>query len=269
MNMNQKKRVMFELQQTAYFSDAGDSSSTSSLETTNHDDDHDEYVSCWYSDRELHQTRDDAFQCILSLQKRLIQEGDNFSSISIDALEIPCPHDPSQLLCLRGIEKYADAAVKFAGQKNHVRSVLRQQAINNKREHMALVSRTLSQPFKDVARYYALKSAEEQEAQWKQEAEQSDVAPLFVLYLAIRRKSEKALLRRLSPPSDMNLLQDSRSTSPEMVSTSTNGKRARDDQSVNNDSSCCCNFNVELDHCSSLHHQHCRNVKPCTRVISE
>jgi hypothetical protein len=276
MNMNQKKRVTFGTQQTAYFADAAVSSSSftvCSLDTdTAVDDIDDDYkASCWYSNGELQQTRGDALQCILSLQERLNQEGDNYVSISIDALEIPCPNDPSQNICLRGIEKYADAAAKLAGQKYHVGSVLRQQALNNKEEHLASVSRTLSQPFKDVARYYALKSAEEQEALRKQDAEQMDVAQAIVLFLTSQRNPETEHHHQLSSPSDMNLLPDGRSTPPEMVSTSTISKRSREDHEGINDLDSSCNDHNEKDNCATRHHHHnhhhCRNVKPCMRVI--
>ncbi|KAG7343353.1 hypothetical protein IV203_021298 [Nitzschia inconspicua] len=231
--MNQKKRVTFGLQQTAYFAPP---SSSNDCEAASQEH---QRRSTWYSDRELQQSRDEARTCVLFLQQRLHQEGDQHSSLSIDALEIPCPNDPSQTLCLRGIEKYADAAAKFAGQKRHVGSVLRQQSLDNKEEHVALVSRTLSQPFKDVARYYAMKSAEEQEALRKQETEQRDVAQAIVMMLA-SKPHEKTHPRVVS---SSDLVEDGRSTPPEMVST----KRSL----------------------PSHHLHHCRNVKPCIRVISE
>jgi hypothetical protein len=267
MSMNQKKRVTFGLQQTAYFTDATVFSRSSSMESPSVDDDY--KASCWYSDGELQQARDDALRCVLSLQERLKQEGDNYASISIDSLEIPCPDDPSQSICLRGIEKYADAAAKFAGQKHHIGSVLRQQALNNKEEHVALVSRTLSQPFKDVACYYARRSAEEQEKLRKQETEQMDVTQRVILFLASPRNPEKKIHHQLSSPSNMSRFQDGRSTPPELVSTSTNGKRDRDHHDGNNDSSSSCLYNNDMDNYTTHHHHNGRSVKPCIRVISE
>lgn len=247
--MNQKKRVTFGLQQTAYFAEPAPSHSSSSAGAAAAPSEHyHDKSSRWYSDSELQRSRDDARQCILSLQLRLEQEGSNHASISIDELKIPCPHDPSQTLCLRGIEKYADAAAKFAGQKRHVGSVLKQQSLDNKEEHVALVSRTLSQPFKDVARYYALKSAEELEALRKQEEEQRDVAKAIVLILASRQQRKHHEMIHSSPVStttSMELHQDGRLTPPEMVSTSS--KRSL----------------------SPPHRRCSRNVKPCIRVISE
>lgn len=235
--MNKAKRVSFGLQQTAYFA-----APTVVLP---------EPVSptaSWYSDRELQQSRDEARQCILSLQQRLDQEGDQQTSISIDELQIPCPHDPSETICLRGIEKYADAAAKFVGQKRHVGSVLQQQALNKHEEHVAFVSRTLSQPFKDVARYYAIKSAEEQEELRRQEAEQRDVAHAIASMLCSSPHEKMTMQVRVV--SSSSLVQDGRYTPPEMVSTS---KRSLDD---------------DVDHCLSSD-DHCRNVKPCIRIISE
>jgi hypothetical protein len=134
-----KKQVTFSLQQTAYFSN---SQQQQELEQ------HERKSLCWYSEAELNSSRDDARHAIEALQER----PEELLSIRYDATDG---------FCLRGLEKYADAAAKFAGQKRLVCSVLQQQSINNKMDHVALVSRTLSQPFKDVARYYAVKSAEE------------------------------------------------------------------------------------------------------------
>jgi len=99
--------------------------------------------------------------------------------------ELRCPHDRSKIMCLRGIEKYADAAAKYAGQKRLVHSVLQQQTLMNnmidvnsninnninKDAHISMVSRTLSEPFKEVAHYYAMKAADELKSSRKLEEE--------------------------------------------------------------------------------------------------
>jgi hypothetical protein len=236
-----QKQVSFGLQQTAYFA----APPSVSL------DQEERKALCWYSDSELQVSREEARRCIHALQQRLAEEearGNRSEEVSIDSLVIPCPLDASRTLCLRGIEKYADAAAKYAGQKRHVGSVLHHHSLGNKDEHVALVAQTLSQPFKDVAYYYAIKSAEEQDALRKQDEEERQQAAKAVLFLLMGGK------KREEEPSNLDLhhLQDEtgRRTPPEMVST--NSKRSRDSAS----------FCGEKE-------SFARNVKPCLRVITE
>jgi hypothetical protein len=118
----------------------------------------------WYSEDDLVPSREDARKVMHALHE---VNGD------VDAVL------PKEGMCLRGLEKYADAVAKVTGQRQLVDSVLRQQSVNrdNKttgEEHLAIVSRYLSQPFKDVARYYAVKTAEdEQRTRHQQQQETS------------------------------------------------------------------------------------------------
>ena len=130
--------------------DDSSESQSSSLDAITHE----EYKSlCWYSEQELSPSREDARQAMHALQK---VNGD------VDAVD--CPH-----MCLRGLEKYADPMQKVTGQRKLVESVLQQQNYNRSNshdggfgdEHIANVSRYLSQPFKDLARYYAVMHHEE------------------------------------------------------------------------------------------------------------
>ena len=106
---------------------------------------------CWYSEDELSDSREDARLAVEALQK---VDGD------FDAVD-------QSKYCLRGVEKYADVAIKVMLQKRLVDSVLHQQETNRTKriksgeEHIALVSKMLSQPFKDVAQYHALRNAEQ------------------------------------------------------------------------------------------------------------
>jgi hypothetical protein len=111
-----------------------------------------------------------------------------------------CPQDKTKIVCLRGIEKYADAAAKYTGQKRLVRSVLQQQSLNNKDIHISLVSRTLSEPFKEVARYYAMKSAdeldlsrklEEQQQQEMERIQREEVASVLLLIMGMGQQQNE------------------------------------------------------------------------------
>jgi hypothetical protein len=100
---------------------------------------------CWYSEDELVPTRDDAREAM-----RILQDGSGlFRRIPAD-------------VCIRGIEKYADAMAKVMGQRRLVQSVLEQQK-KCPAEGLANISRYLSQPFKDLARYFANRSLEDDE----------------------------------------------------------------------------------------------------------
>mmetsp|Transcript_3546 Transcript_3546/g.6486 ORF Transcript_3546/g.6486 Transcript_3546/m.6486 type:complete len:314 (-) Transcript_3546:463-1404(-) len=269
-----KKQVSFSLQQTAYFWNP------------NQQDLHPEErkAICWYSDAELSPSREDARAAILALQRTLNElEGEGSSSssssnnsnnsvLSIDSLVIPCPQDPTQILCLRGIEKYADAAAKFAGQKRLVGSVLHQQNIN--KQDVPLVSQTLSQPFKDVARYYAVKSAQEQEELRRQEEEderrravqqhEHQMAQAAMLFLFVGQQQQQQHRPDDAGSEESSTVEASneassccsvRTLDSPQDAIGANNKRARD-------ASC----SHEAD---SLHGTHRRNVKPCVRVISE
>lgn len=172
----EKKRVSFSLQQTAYFSPE----QTLSKEERK--------MECWYSEAELNVSRDEARMAIQALHHQLQLDAAAVAQSSATNVTEPvkplsddlgswvlrCPEDQTKIVCLRGIEKYADAAAKYAGQKRLVHSVLQQQSVNNEDVHVSLVSRTLSEPFKEVARYYAMKSAEELVLSRKLEQEQEE-----------------------------------------------------------------------------------------------
>ncbi len=171
-----KKRVSFSLQQTAYFSPE----QTLSKEERK--------TECWYTEAELNVSRDEARMAIQALHHQLQMDAAAATQSSSTNIAEPvkplsndlgswvlrCPEDQTKIVCLRGIEKYADAAAKYAGQKRLVSSVLQQQSMNNEDIHVSLVSRTLSEPFKEVARYYAMKSAEELVAARNLEQEQEE-----------------------------------------------------------------------------------------------
>eukprot|EP00532_Pseudo-nitzschia_australis_P013085 CAMPEP_0168222116 /NCGR_PEP_ID=MMETSP0140_2-20121125/10386_1 /TAXON_ID=44445 /ORGANISM="Pseudo-nitzschia australis, Strain 10249 10 AB" /LENGTH=252 /DNA_ID=CAMNT_0008151471 /DNA_START=213 /DNA_END=974 /DNA_ORIENTATION=+ len=161
---------------------------------------------------------------------------------------LQCPQDETKIVCLRGIEKYADAAAKYAGQKRLVDSVLQQQSLNNEDIHVALVSRTLSQPFKEVARYYAMKSAEELDLSRKLEQEreeqkqQAEVATVLLLIMGQQQQQHEQQHQQQQ-------LQQSTSTPPTSIVTprgSILGKR----------SSSFANSTMSEN----------RNVKPCIQI---
>jgi hypothetical protein len=117
--------------------------------------------SSWYSQEDLADSREEVRIAMDALRQ---VEG-NLEMI-----------DQSQI-CLRGIEKYADVVQKVLLQKRHIESILRQQETNRQsqsrcsspsssssskssgEDHMALISKLLSQPFKNVAMYYAAQNA--------------------------------------------------------------------------------------------------------------
>ena len=126
-----------------------------------------------------------------------------------------CPQDKTKIVCLRGIEKYADAAAKYTGQKRLVRSVLQQQSLNNKDVHISLVSRMLSEPFKEVARYYAMKSAdeldlsrklEEEEQQEMERKQREEVASVLLLIMGMGQQQQRQQQNDVpTSPSSTNL----------------------------------------------------------------
>jgi hypothetical protein len=177
--LKEKKRVTFSLQQTAYFSPE----QLLSKEERKSE--------CWYSEAELNVSRDEARTAIQAMHHQLQLDAVAAAKATTTNVIEPiapaapvsdefgswilrCPEDETKIVCLRGIEKYADAAAKYAGQKRLVNSVLQQQSRNNEDIHVSLVSRTLSEPFKEVARYYAMKSAEEIVLSRKLEEEQEE-----------------------------------------------------------------------------------------------
>lgn len=206
-----RKRVSFGLQQTAYFSPE---QLLTRQERKN---------VCWYSESELNLSRDEARSAIQALHQQLQMDaiaattkmpiGDfettkptcTSQSSAYGNWVLRCPNDQTKIVCLRGIEKYADAAAKYAGQKRLVDSVLQQQSLNNEDVHVALVSRTLSQPFKEVARYYAMKAAEEidisrrmeQDKKDKELRQREEVATVLLLIMG-KQEDRQEVLR--SPP---------------------------------------------------------------------
>lgn len=128
----------------------------------------------WYSQKDLADSREDARKAMEALHQ---VEG---NLEMVDQTEI----------CLRGIEKYADVAQKIMLQKRHNESILRQQETNRQNgsksageDHIALISRLLSRPFKDLALYYAAQNAlhvqEEDEKQLSFTEQQAEVSSLY------------------------------------------------------------------------------------------
>lgn len=253
-----KKRVSFGLQQTAYFSPE---QILSKQERKNE---------CWYSESELSVSRDEARMAIQALHHQLQMDAmaattgsatDENRTSSVVSNEygswvLKCPHDETKIVCLRGIEKYADAAAKYAGQKRHVDSVLQQQSLNNEDVHVALVSRTLSQPFKEVARYYAARAAEEldrsmkleQEREEKEQKQREEVATVLLLIMGqqeeLQHQQLKASPNTPSSASPPKLSQTSPIVTPR---ESYSGKRPFPTSPL----------------CEK------RNVKPCIRAIQD
>ena len=222
-----KKRVSFSLKQTAYFSPEQPLSQE------------ERKSECWYSEAELNVSRDEARLAIQAMHHQLqLDAAAAAKATTTDPVEtvtpsapsteefgswvLRCPEDRTKIVCLRGIEKYADAAAKYAGQKRLVNSVLQQQSINKEDVHVSMVSRTLSQPFKDVARYYAMKSAEELDLSMKLEQEQEEkdrkqreeAASVLFLLMGQEKNGEKEEQQQLLPKTP------SQSSSPKCQETS-------------------------------------------------
>ena len=258
-----KKRVSFSLQQTAYFTPEQPLSKE------------ERKLECWYSEAELNVSRDEARMAIQTMHHQLQLDAVAAAKSTTTTNEIGpvkpsplskdsggwvlrCPEDATKVVCLRGIEKYADAAAKYAGQKRLVHSVLHQQSVNKEDVHVSLVSRTLSEPFKEVARFYAKKSAEELVSSRKLEEQQQEidrrqreeVATVLLLIMGQennRKKEEQqqALPKTLSQPSSPKLQAASPIVTPR---GSISGKRS----SFTNSPLC-----------------ESRNVKPCIRTFSD
>jgi hypothetical protein len=102
---------------------------------------------CWYTHEDLHPSRTEVREAIRVLQS---MEG------NMDAI------DKSQdNVCLRGIEKYADAVGKYRNQRLFMESVLQQHATRPDAESLATLCRYMSQPSTEIALFYAAKSAAE------------------------------------------------------------------------------------------------------------
>lgn len=196
------KRVKFRDQQQAYFSSASVSSidsGTSSDDSvanaagvsavactiddaffpsaTSHMTKEQRKSICWYSDQELAVSRQDAKETIQALQRgehMMMTTDDETNSAGSEQKQQGGQH--RQRYCWRGVEKYVDAVGKVEQQRRLVGSVLHQQSIDSKADHVALVSRTLSQPFKDLARYYAEKTAQELRKELEQERQEIEQA---------------------------------------------------------------------------------------------
>jgi len=212
--MKVKKRVSFALQQTAYFSPEQILSKE------------ERKSECWYSEAELNASRDEARMAIQVLHQQLqLDAAAATNSTTRNAIQritaavsvsegygswvLRCPEDETKVVCLRGIEKYADAAAKYAGQKHLVHSVLQQQSVSKDDIQVSMVSQTLSKPFTDVARHYALKYAEELDICTKLEEEQvekerrqrEEVATVLLLIMGQENSRKQQEQSPIKPPS--------------------------------------------------------------------
>ena len=169
-------------------------------------------ATCWYSDEELKVSRQDAKETIQALQRgehvMMVQNnnsnnnnynttrshqhgygddnGNEYDNNDSDAAATTNTTTTTTTLprsfCWRGVEKYVDAVGKLEQQRRLVGSVLHQQSIcasggpigGSKEDHVALVSRTLSQPFKDLARHYAEECAQELREELRQERQEME-----------------------------------------------------------------------------------------------
>jgi len=258
-----KKRVSFSLKQTEYFSPE----QILSKEERKSD--------CWYSEKELNVSRDEARKAIQAMHHQLQLDAAAAAKIittNVKASGTPAvpvsdgygswvlrsPEDQTKIVCLRGIEKYADAAAKYAGQKRLVNSVLQQQNLNNEVVQVSMVSQTLSKPFKEVAQYYAMKSAEELDLSRKLEVEQEErerrqreeVATVLLLIMGQendrKQREQQQTLPKTSSQIPSSILQDAGLFASPRGSIS--GKRS----SYTNSPLC-----------------ESRNVKPCIHSISD
>ena len=115
---------------------------------------------CWYTENELNPSRNDAREAMEILQS---SSGTCFVRL--------VPAD----VCIRGIEKYADTMAKVTGQRRLIQSVLDQQK-KCPPETLGEISRYLSQPFKDLARYFASRSLDEDASDDRSETTEVDPA---------------------------------------------------------------------------------------------
>jgi len=260
-----KKGVSFGLQQTAYFSPEQILSKE------------ERKSECWYSEAELNVSRDEARMAIQALHQQLqldaaVAAAAANSTPANDVKKAPptapvlegygswvmrCPDDQTKIVCLRGIEKYADAAAKYAGQKRLVHSVLQQQSDNNEDVLVSLVSQTLSKPFKEVARYYAMKSAEELDLLMKHEEEQAETERrqreevATVLLLIMGQENKRKIEKQQQTPQKTRLEPSSSKLQETSPVVSPHG------------------FKYGKRSFTSSPFSESRNVKPCIRTISD
>jgi hypothetical protein len=137
--MKERKKVSFASTQTLFFS-------TDYLTLD------ERKCLCWYSTEDLKHSRSETMEAL-----KVLKEVDG----NIDAIDI------STGVCLRGIEKYADAVTKCRNQRRFIDSVLQQQITNRQSaskspdEHLAILCRYMSQPSREMALFYAARCAEE------------------------------------------------------------------------------------------------------------
>jgi hypothetical protein len=201
--------------------------------------------------------------------------GSNSNNNNNSGWLLRCPQDKTKIVCLRGIEKYADAAAKYTGQKRLVSSVLQQQSLNNKDIHISLVSRTLSEPFKEVARYYAMKSADELNLSRKLEEEQQqeterkqreEVASVLLLIMGMGHQQQQQQQQQNDVPNLMPLSSPRKSISCTSSSYSQDSRSPivtpRSGGSTSRPTIPSLKRNSPTN-CPSLSER--RNVKPCIR----
>jgi hypothetical protein len=151
-----KKTVSFQLAQTMYFGSAllAATSCTAVSE--------EELKSSWYTERELHESREEARRCL----EALIAVGGKLDLLNSQSGEI---------FCTRGIEKFANVALKVRARRLLVTSVLGQQRRQRTStqwtncgstttvgldEELASVSRYLTQPSRELAYSLGLMNAQ-------------------------------------------------------------------------------------------------------------
>jgi hypothetical protein len=131
---NEKKKVSFSSTQTLFIS----------VQCLNSDE---RKKLCWYTQEDLHHSRTEVREAIRVLQS---MEG-NMDAVGKSQDDI----------CLRGVEKYADAEGKYRNQRLFIESVLQQHATRPDAESLAALSRYMSQQSTNIALFYAAKSAAE------------------------------------------------------------------------------------------------------------
>ena len=162
MESGKSKRVSFETTRTRYFEQ----------QSNGHSDD---IKKRWYTNEELSDCREEAKRTLEALQA--VQ----------GKLELV-----DSRFCVRGIEKFADLMAKIRTQKLVKQSILQQQRRQVKRtsndsgddesstvqtaaacpEQLAVLSRYLSQPSRDIAHQYALLNARDA---WKEDSDTEDL----------------------------------------------------------------------------------------------
>eukprot|EP00980_Cylindrotheca_fusiformis_P013592 scaffold3481_cov115-Cylindrotheca_fusiformis.AAC.6 len=149
---NTKKRVSFASTQTLFFS----AQYLTKEERKN---------LCWFQNEDLESSRNEVREAIQLMQE---MEG------NMDAV-----HQSHGNICLRGVEKYADAEGKFRNQRLFIESVLRQYYHSKSdTEGLAAIARYMSQPSTTVALISASNCAADLKRMLEEEEEDksSDVA---------------------------------------------------------------------------------------------